>query len=678
MIKLFSRQSRLKFLEDKLLEVSAKPFVLPIKHRLAMKGRVMERIDAVMAHEEIGFEQLAHELEKLTLTVEPTSRFKVHTREHVMDFLSLRTQRLWLKDLFKDLFARRSYWSAAMAGLVLFVSTFGYVAHFPNVSAAKVSTVNSIRGVVSIERAGSIFQGVEGFLVQEGDRIMTGEDGWLDVVFMDDSLLTVGPGTLIEVSKLWAAPENEAHTSVTVDVEHGRVWATVLNLLPNDSMFVVSSGEMKALVDRKGSFDFIVSDEAKRLRVFYNLVNFNIRDAGVSRDGTLGPNLELTLMDQNLSIENNGSLEALKSSDVWIQSNLQNQATHRARLDDYYTERVEQQAGVLPGDVRYSLKRGLEQARLWMSFDGKARSNLHFSLAQTRFAEATALANRGDEMAFKNVLNDYQKILVDLSESEGDHQASMKALLDENKKVVEGVASVGPLYDVRNFVDETAALVISNESERQMYQLSTTADRLGLALELIQIEAYDLALTSLEDYQVGFERVLSELSLLEFEDRRDVVFEILDQKLRDLQQLKLMGAVLDDMEVGTGEVNAPIQEQLRSLHEDTLYQLNTLVLNLKERAVLELKTFLEDAKDEERIQLEVLGRLKKSVPLDLEFISLINDVEGLYGDQSNQVLLLKDVLPTSKSAEALPLQDYLNGQFEGSGIPGEKEVGQGS
>ena len=183
-------------------------------------------------------------------------------------------------------------------------------------------------------------------------------------------------------------------------------------------------------------------------------------------------------------------------------------------------------------------------------------------------------------------------------------------------------------------------------------------------------------MTSLEDYQVGFERVLDELSSLEFEDRRDVVLEILDQKLRDLQELKLIGAALDamseesDLSVSLRE----IQEQLRSLHQDTLYQLNTLVLNLKERAVLQLKTFLKDAKGSTRIQLEVLGRLKKSVPLDLEFISLINDVEALYSDDSSQVMLMNNGVSSLKNSEDLSFENYPNSQFEGSGIPGEKEV----
>jgi hypothetical protein len=684
MIKPFNRKQRLKLLEDKLLEVSKKQILLSAKKRTSMKRHVMTRIDEAVSAEAIGFEQLAQELEKLTLDVEPTSRFKLNTREHVMDLLTLRNQRLWLADLFKDLFARRRYWATAMAGLVLFVSTFGYVAQFPNVSAAKVSSVESVRGVVSVERGEVILPVEAGFLVEEGDRLVTGDDGWVDVVFVDDSLLTVGPGTTASVSQLWVAPENEAHTTVSIDLEKGRVWSTVLNLLPNDSEFVVHSGEFQASVDRRGSFDFIVAEDSKQLRVFSNLVDFSVHEGGVVHDGTLGPNLELMLTDGNLMIEKIEDLGQLKQDDVWIQTNLQSEENHKMRLDNFYIERVEQQAGVLPGDLRYQLKRGVEQARLLMSFDSQTRSDLNLAYAETRFAEATTLAHRGDGEGAQGALQDYQDILVGLAEVDADASvrtsaqqrsaSGVHAVLEESKKVVEAVGPEGALYELRNFVEQTAVLVTADESARQVIQLETTADRLGLALELIQIGAFELAQTSLEDYQVGFERVLNGLGDLEFDDRRDVVFEILDQKLRDLQQLKLIGAELDALGNGEAVASESIQEQLRSLHEDTLYQLNTLVLNLKERAVLHLSTFLEDSKGEEQIQLEVLGRMKKNVPLDFEFISLINDVEALYLDQSEDVMIVEDALVTTKSTDEIPLEDYRDEQIESSGIPNAQEV----
>lgn len=676
MIPFLTRSARLKLLEEKLREVSRKPLSLSVRSKDLMKKRVLRRIDEAMEREELGFEQLAQELEKLTLTVEPTSRFKVHTREYVMDFLTLRTQRLWLRDLFRDLFARKRYWATAMAGLVLFVSAFGTIARFPHVSAAKVSSVESVRGSVFVGRAGESVSVTPGFLIQEGDRLMSGDDGWMDVVFADDSLLTIGPGTRAAVSTLWTAPENEAHTSVSVEVEQGRAWATVLNLLPNDSSFELKSGDFAASVARRGSFDLVVMPDMKRLRVFSDLVEFSVREQGVMHSGTVGPDFEVLLSDRNLSIGKIADAERLRADDVWVQSNINNRATHRLRLGDFYARRVEQRAGVLPGDLRYRVKRGMEQARLLISLDGKTREDLRLSFAETRFAEATALAHQGESEGSKKVLEDYQSALVALAQRGPEAATSVQALIEENKKVVEAVAPEGPLYELRFFVDETAVLLASSDSERQVLQLETTADRLGLALELIQIGAYDLAQIALEDYQVGFSHLLDEVSALEFDQRRDVVLEVLDQKLRDLGRLKLIGGELDRLSLGESHTGTAIQDQLRSLHQDTLYQLNTLILTLKERAVLHLKTFLEDTKGESVIQLEVLGRLKKSVPLDLEFISLINQVESLYADEGSDVMIVNDRLVTPKSDGELPLQILPEGRFEGSGLPEEREVRQ--
>ena len=645
---LINRSPQFKQLERRLQEVGERRIVgFTSKKRDAMKSRVLGRIETAMEAEVMGFEQLTAELEKLTLSVEPTQRLKVETKENVLDLLSLRTQRLWVMDFAREFVGQRRTWAGAMATLVLFVSGLGYVSHLPQVAAAKMSSVEGVRGTVMLEREGNVQDLAVGMMIQEGDRLVTGEDGWLDVVFEDDSLFTMGPGTIAEVEQLWVNAENEAHTAIDIDLSHGRVWAEVVNLLANDSYFQVNSGDVSVSVDRRGRFDFVASDEGKSLRVFDHLVDFSVHEEGVVHDGTLGPNLGFTLAEDVLTIEKIESVDVLKSQDVWVQANWENSQQHRAHVDSFYADRLKNQAGVLPGDFRYSLKRTVEEAQLLLSFGVDARSEAALMVAETRFAEAVALAKQGEVELSYEKLNDYQDRLVDLAEVNPNYAQSIQALVEEGKKVLEGVHPEDPLYGLRKVMDATSVLVTSDLASKQILSLETTADRLGLALEFIQIGAYDLAQTSLEDYQVGYMNVLDQLGDLEMDNRREVILEILDQKLRDLQHLKLIQAELEALEAEGVELD----EQLMSLKQDTLYQINTLVLNLKERAVLHLGTFLEDVKRDESLQLEVLSRMKKNVPLEFEFMEKINDVESLYLDDRSDVVVLEEALVVGRDVE---------------------------
>ncbi len=68
-------------------------------------------------------------------------------------------------------------------------------------AADDVGRVKVVKGSVSIERAGRSLPGTVGMTVQEGDVIVTGRDGSAGVTFNDDSLLSVGPDSVLAVDR---------------------------------------------------------------------------------------------------------------------------------------------------------------------------------------------------------------------------------------------------------------------------------------------------------------------------------------------------------------------------------------------------------------------------------------------------------------------------------------------
>lgn len=59
--------------------------------------------------------------------------------------------------------------------------------------------VKTARGSASVERGGTLTALVPGARVNEGDRIITGPDGYVGLTMRDDTLLTLGPSGALKL-----------------------------------------------------------------------------------------------------------------------------------------------------------------------------------------------------------------------------------------------------------------------------------------------------------------------------------------------------------------------------------------------------------------------------------------------------------------------------------------------
>jgi hypothetical protein len=67
--------------------------------------------------------------------------------------------------------------------------------------AADAGQVKTSSGTVYLERGGKRLPASIGTAVQEADRVVTGADGSAGITFTDNSLLSVGPNTVLEIQK---------------------------------------------------------------------------------------------------------------------------------------------------------------------------------------------------------------------------------------------------------------------------------------------------------------------------------------------------------------------------------------------------------------------------------------------------------------------------------------------
>jgi hypothetical protein len=82
----------------------------------------------------------------------------------------------------------------ALAGLALAVVAFG-------AAAEDAGQIKTARGNAQIERDGQRIAAVPGVHIRQSDSIVTGEDGTVGVTLADNSLLSIGPNTVMSLDQ---------------------------------------------------------------------------------------------------------------------------------------------------------------------------------------------------------------------------------------------------------------------------------------------------------------------------------------------------------------------------------------------------------------------------------------------------------------------------------------------
>jgi len=69
------------------------------------------------------------------------------------------------------------------------------------VSAQEAGHIKVSRGAVQVERAGQKTSAAVGAVVQAGDVVTTGPDGSVGITFLDNSLLSAGPNSVLAIDR---------------------------------------------------------------------------------------------------------------------------------------------------------------------------------------------------------------------------------------------------------------------------------------------------------------------------------------------------------------------------------------------------------------------------------------------------------------------------------------------
>lgn len=574
-----------------------KPEILDVK-----KARIKENI--LNSIEKGHKTQLYPSLQKLKLliskiagTTKPNSVFRAKLKETVYAFTKQRAPSLawqWQK-----VFA-----SVLVAVITLSIATV-YVSDIPVTKAATQTTLVELTGHVDIVRDGFVIEAEENMLLKQGDVIVTGPKSTAIIRYIDDSVSRLSSRSELKIIKLFQDQKNASKTEVEIELTQGRVWNQVVNIVGDESSFIVEANEMTANASEKASFD-ISADESfdTKVSVFENKVKVSLVD---EKHETVQLVLEGYALETDHKQPQIEKITINSGDDTdWVASNIEKDKAYKKEVEKEDIEASKAEAGLTPENPFYTAKIINESTKLLLTIDAEDNAKLKIDIAITRLNEATVYINSDKSRDADFLLKEFNTLIQEVSDairSSDEVKQYFENALAEEVKDLTVILPDSPLYKVKEAVREVKIITATNDQEKKGVLLEEAEDKLIEAKELIKDEKQDIAEITLievreeviditcDDVDSEEEKVIEEhvevlsaakilIEVVEEEESNDeivklaeVTYDLLENDIEDAfmdpeiyvtqEVLELANDVIDD------EVEEYVQEKLNPIVSDS-------------------------------------------------------------------------------------------------------------
>lgn len=588
------------------------------------KKRIWKRLEAKLPDRgNPGFYPVFSALRAGTDDLKLSRLKKVQAKEHLLDLLPDH------EPVHASFFPSRLV-SLGTLGLLMGVLFVPLMDLTPSVSASSQNTLELVGGDVFVN--GVKVNGTT--ILQVGDTVQTGEGSMAHLTFVDDSRLTLGPSSKVDIVDAWVNPENRSDSRIELVQFEGRSWSQVLNL-DDEAFFSIDFPQGRVWVSQRASFDLQVSEESSVVEVARNLVEVEVNAKDTMYEGMLGQGAELTVSEDIQTQE----VSEEEQSDVWWTFNLAYGKAYARTLDENYQKENISRALILPGNPLYGLKTFRENLQVSLAFTDDAKQDLLVQQAESRLNEAQVLLAQGDTENAAKVLVVYQAT-VDAATATSPSEALI-ALEDEAQKQM---------------------LTDHGEGEDLLLQVPLDASAsLQLVPDLIAEGRYDEAVAALKAYEGSSLSSLTALGQVNMEDREAVISALLDQKLADLQLLKVIASM-------------PELSDRVNLNSTVLKELSVMALSLREKELGDLTTYMDMTDEDVSTQEALYEHLKNDATMTQELADQFDEVQEQIGAPVESVVI--DIRPVETEPEEPAPEEPLDPRFQVPSVPHTDETQQ--
>lgn len=596
-------------------------------------------------------------------------------------FLSNHKRKLIFEELMEQIAARRlpwrwafRSWRAGLASLMIFLFVLTSFVIAPVdlrvTRASKWTFLEAVAGEVFVNRDGKIMAVDKDFSLQEGDLVFTGVNSFVTIRYLDDSVTRLGENTSLEMKKLYVRPDNAVQTQVELSLVGGQIWASVYNLIDSESKFVVETGNARADVNSKATFELKSTKDSTVLTVFDNVVDVSKKSGSIENIQPVIAGFKAEVKDSTTKLASlSGDIVVEKNNDIadkWVITNLDLDQQHQEKLKE---ENLQFASSVVASDSALGAL---------ADFKDKTRSlfaNADVEAARQRFLDVhmgiikvqdlLAKADSSNDLRkqatplmiqYKTALREIMANFVQLHGEDAAQADSLLAMMQEEvalqRKALSLVMPDEKLYVVKEVVNEAGLALANDASDKAGYLLDESKNRLLEMQNLIAKNDLKGAEASFRSYLTGLDDLVQQVEYAKVVEIEGGLFALLDDQIRQCKQLAAIQSELDDKEAKR------LAKMVGAVKIDSAKKLVSIVQNYRENAipfetVLGLKNTIEEYftnADGKKVMAEDLGTILAKYPEYKDFLAQQENQKVV--QSGDQTVVIKDQ-PASPDLQAV-------------------------
>jgi FecR-like protein len=363
-----------------------------------------------------------------------------------------------------------------VSAMVLFLMMFGmfsFVSIDINVArAGELTFLDAYVGDVVVERNGRGILPKIGMEIKESDKIST-HNGAAIVKFFDDSVSRLSSDTEVIITSLISEKNNLANSYVELSLVDGMIWSKVVNLVDNDSSFVVQANDVYTSA-KKAAFNVEIDGDEVEVKVFNRSVDVFTSDSfGAVESG-----------DKAVVVASDLKVKSIRDSEknlAWVHDNLESDKKYLVEIDDRLLVAKMESLGV--DDIKdVELENSFrEDASLFLTFGDVNKQKKEFELSQKKILAAEVklgdqFLTKGEKVEIENAIEDFKEEVISFYDLVEEVETTDAEYADElrqyagdklsaYKKDLSVVSPNSPAYMVKTVVNELSLLGIEDEDE---------------------------------------------------------------------------------------------------------------------------------------------------------------------------------------------------------------------
>lgn len=538
-------------------------------------------------------------------------------------------------------------WKSSVASLMilLFALASFTVAPFELrvTRASKWTFLEDVQGEVFVNRDGRVMAVDKDFSLEEGDLIFTRTGSFVTIRYLDDSVTRLGENTSLEIKKLFVRPDNAVETQVELNLLGGYLWASVYNLIDNQSSFVIETENARADVSNKATFELKSNSDITTLVVFDNVVDVSKKDqvtnvqpviAGFKAEIKDNP-VYLASLPSDILIEKNSD-----SADQWVITNLDLDKKHQEKLKE---ENLEFAASSAASDSALGVLADFKDTTIALFANAdieQARQRfLEVHLGIIKAQELLDKANNNNQfrrqatplliqykIAIKEIMAGYPNLYAQDAEQAERLLAKIREEVDLQRKALSLVAPGEKLYVVKETINEGGYYLAQNSAERASYLLGRSKNRLLETQNLISKNDLKGAEASFRTYLRGLDELIKEVEKSQVTEIEGNLFALLDEQIKQLKALTAIESELlnkNDQRL-SGLVSAVKNDSAKKLVDIVKYYRKN---GIPFTTIVELKNTTEEYVTKSDDKTTMLADLDGVLKIYPEYLNLPKPVE---------------------------------------------------